>query len=94
MAKPAYSFTIPSLQDDLPLDCRIYLPKHFETVLLNAGENGHTIKGAALAHPYAPMGGGYDDPVVMAVANCLLQEGYVVGTFNFRQARLYETLSE
>lgn len=42
------------------------------------------IKGAVVAHPYAPMGGCYDDPVVMEVVETLLGKGYVVGTFNFR----------
>jgi alpha/beta superfamily hydrolase len=37
-----------------------------------------------VAHPYAPLGGCYDDPVVNFIGAQLLQAGYVVGTFNFR----------
>lgn len=82
--EPAWSFTIPSLADDTPLDCRIYHPPHFEAVLANAAENGHATRGAIVAHPYAPLGGNYDDAVVLALVKCLLREGFVVGTFNFR----------
>ncbi|TDZ19089.1 hypothetical protein Cob_v008008 [Colletotrichum orbiculare MAFF 240422] len=39
-----------------------------------------------MAHPYAPLGGCYDDPVVGIVAAELLKQGFVVGTFNFRGA--------
>jgi alpha/beta superfamily hydrolase len=84
MAEPAYSFTIPSLADDTPLDCRIYHPEDFEAVLANAAENGHATRGAIVAHPYPVLGGSYDDAVVLAVVRCLLKEGFVVGTFNFR----------
>lgn len=37
-----------------------------------------------MAHPYATLGGNYNDHVVMNVVNALLQRGWVVGTFNFR----------
>lgn len=84
MDEPAYSFTIPSLASDTPLDCRIYHPTDLEAILANAAENKHATRGAAVAHPYAPLGGNYDDSVVLAVVRCLLKEGYVVGTFNFR----------
>lgn len=39
---------------------------------------------AVVAHPYAPLGGCYDDPVVSVVAGVLLRLGFVVVTFNFR----------
>jgi hypothetical protein len=42
---------------------------------------GHT---AVVAHPYAPLGGCYDDPIVDILAGTLLQLGFVVATFNFR----------
>jgi hypothetical protein len=84
VVEPAWSFTIPSLADDTPLDCRIYHPPHFEAVLANAVENGHATRGAIIAHPYAPLGGNYDDAVVLTLVKCLLREGFVVGTFNFR----------
>ena len=37
-----------------------------------------------MAHPYAPMGGCYDDPVVGIAAAQLLKEGFIVCTLNFR----------
>ena len=77
MAEPAYSFTLPSLEDDIKLDCRIYHPKALQ-------HTSWEVKAAVVAHPYAPLGGCYDDPVVMAVTGTLLKQGYVVGTFNFR----------
>ncbi|KAL1625096.1 hypothetical protein SLS56_007523 [Neofusicoccum ribis] len=41
-------------------------------------------KAAIIAHPYAPLGGNYDDPVVGNVGAECLAEGWVVGTFGFR----------
>jgi len=84
MIEPAFSFTIPSLHDDISLDCRIYHPKDFSATLGRATEKSHSLLGAVVAHPYAPLGGSFDDAVVLAVARCLLKEGFVVGTFNFR----------
>ncbi|KAB8239662.1 uncharacterized protein BDW43DRAFT_296037 [Aspergillus alliaceus] len=75
---PTYAFTVPSLHDGTPLDCRLYLPR----VSLEPG----TIRGAIVAHPYATLGGCYDDPVVSFVGGELLKSGYIVGTFNFRGA--------
>lgn len=37
-----------------------------------------------MAHPYAPMGGCYDDRVVGIVVDEFLKAGWIVGTFNFR----------
>ena len=79
--EPAYAFSIPSLEDDTPLDCRIYLPKSLLALLSNSQR---PIKGAVIAHPYPPLGGCYDDPVVLSVVETLLEQGYIVGTFNFR----------
>lgn len=81
--KPAYAFSIPSLEDDTPLDCRIYHPKKIAKSSQQIGETS-SIKGAIVAHPYAPLGGSQDDHVVLAVTETLLDQGYVVGTFNFR----------
>ena len=89
MAEPAYSISIPSIEDDTLLDCRIYHPKNLHTVLREGQYNSHGIKGAILAHPYAPLGGCYDDSVVISVAETLLEQGFVVGTFNFRYANSY-----
>ena len=84
MAQPTFAFAIPSLEDDLPLDCRIYQPSDLNE-RLEASERSHVpIKGAIIAHPYAPLGGCFDDPVVLSVTETLLERGYIVGTFNFR----------
>ncbi|PYH93538.1 hypothetical protein BO71DRAFT_327463 [Aspergillus ellipticus CBS 707.79] len=77
---PTYTFSIPSVHDGLRLDCRIYLPPD----LLQTGRA--SIRGAVVAHPYAPLGGCYDDPVVGFVGGELLRAGCVVGTLNFRGA--------
>ncbi|KAK5171741.1 uncharacterized protein LTR77_003377 [Saxophila tyrrhenica] len=84
--EPFYAFTVPSLADDLPLQCRVYHPKTFGARLQPQDERHSRRRGAIVAHPYAPLGGCYDDPVVLSVAETLLGEGYVVGTFNFRGA--------
>lgn len=79
LPKPGYSFTIPSVHDDIKLDCRLYHPKqHSDSNPL------HATKAAIVAHPYAPLGGCYDDPVVSYMGKTLLDAGYIVGTFNFR----------
>ncbi len=79
LPSPTFSFTIPSVHDDTILKCRLYLPRrHFPL------GDGHAPRAAIIAHPYAPLGGCYDDPVVGSVGVVLLQAGYVVGTFNFR----------
>lgn len=41
-----------------------------------------------MAHPYAPMGGSYDDRIVGIVIGEFLKAGWVVGTFNFRYGRI------
>lgn len=79
--EPAYSFSIPSLEDDTPLDCRIYHPKSLYSLL---SKSEKVVKGAVVAHPYPPLGGCYDDSVVLSVTETLLGKGYVVATFNFR----------
>jgi alpha/beta superfamily hydrolase len=73
--EPVYAFSIPSVADDLALSCRIYHPRQLEV---------HRARGAIIAHPYAPLGGCFDDAVVLAATETLLHEGYIVGTFNFR----------
>ncbi|RMD39359.1 hypothetical protein DV735_g5774, partial [Chaetothyriales sp. CBS 134920] len=76
---PTTSFTIPSLHDDLELDCRIYYPR-------SSGPSRPGQSYGIIAHPYAPLGGSYDDPVVARVGNVLLHNGILLGTFNFRGA--------
>lgn len=81
LPEPTFTFTIPSVYDDTALDCRVYSPPHS---IINSVDTTWRPRGATIAHPYAPMGGSYDDAVVLsAVAECLTN-GYVVGTFNFR----------
>ncbi|KAG5985448.1 hypothetical protein E4U55_000010 [Claviceps digitariae] len=82
--EPALSFTIPSLHDGISLDCRVYHPASLAATNIQAAPwKKHA---AVVAHPYAPMGGCYDDPVLGSVAARLLGAGYLVGTFNFRGA--------
>jgi hypothetical protein len=79
--KPTFQFKLPSVYDGIPLDCRIYTP-------FSIDQNGDVKKwrtqGAIIAHPYAPLGGCYDDPVVKTATEELLSLGYIVLTFNFR----------
>jgi hypothetical protein len=115
LPKPTLTFTIPSIHDDLTLDCRVYLPDEyfpyekrgsgsagrsessgeFETGGRDDDGNGAYLvadgerlerrkKAVILAHPYAPLGGSYDDPVVGEAGEVLLRRGFVVGCFNFR----------
>ena len=83
MLEPTFSFTIPSLYDDTLLDCRIYHPNQQLSRGLNAGRSWRP-RGAILAHPYTPMGGSYDDCVVLSAVAEIVKLGIAVGTFNFR----------
>jgi alpha/beta superfamily hydrolase len=49
-------------------------------------------RGIVMAHPYAPMGGSYDDRVVGIVVEEFLRAGWIVGTFNFRYVHVNTTL--
>lgn len=84
--EPHYSFTIPSIHDDITLDCRIYHPTFLadEQAELPVLEGTWRKRGIVMAHPYAPMGGSHDDRVVGIVVDEFLQAGWIVGTFNFR----------
>ena len=86
---PTLSFTIPSIHDDNVLQCRIYHPACLVPNTV-AGIVGWRKRGAIVAHPYAPLGGCYDDPVVDLVAATILEHGFVVGTFNFRYRSLWQ----
>jgi hypothetical protein len=81
LPKPSLRFTVPSLHDGLALDCRIYHPPSLAASPDAPSWQRHA---AIVAHPYAPLGGCYDDPVVEIVAGTLLRLGFLVGTFNFR----------
>lgn len=80
---PALSITIPSVHDDATLECRIYHP---QSLTANPRAPPWRKHAAVLAHPYAPLGGCFDDPVVETLATTLLRQGFLVGTFNFRGA--------
>jgi len=86
MLEPRFSCTIPSIHDDTPLSVRIYHPDVLSTPLSSDSVNGTRWrkKGIVMAHPYAPMGGSYDDRIVSIVVDEFLKAGWVVGTFNFR----------
>ena len=82
---PTFSFTIPSIHDDTTLDCRIYNPP--PSFYSQQNGNAKALPGGAIvAHPYASLGGCYDDHVVLTAVAELLSQGFVVGTFNFRFA--------
>src|SRR6185295_4567514 len=89
--EPLYCFTIPSIHDDAALDCRIYHPSILSRPQLR--EDGNKLqwrrRGIVMAHPYAPMGGSYDDRVVGIVVEEFLKLGFIVGTFNFRCANVH-----
>ena len=73
---PNHSFTIPSVHDGLELQCRLHHPISSSTKL----------RAVIIAHPYAPLGGCFDDPIVHTVGRLLLKAGFLVATFNFRGA--------
>lgn len=81
LPEPALTFTIPSINDGTVLDCRIYHPA---SLLASPNSPPWTKHGVILAHPYAPLGGCFDDPILEVLAAALLREGYLVMTFNFR----------
>lgn len=81
LPEPALTFTIPSIHDGTVLDCRIYHPA---SLAASPRAPPWTKHAAVLAHPYAPLGGSYDDPVLEVIAATLLRCGHLVATFNFR----------
>lgn len=81
LPRPSLTFTVPSLHDGLAIDCRIYHPRSLDATPNSPPWQKHA---AVIAHPYAPLGGCYDDPIVDIVAGTLLRLGFLVGTFNFR----------
>ncbi|KAK5092462.1 hypothetical protein LTR70_005423 [Exophiala xenobiotica] len=81
LSKPSANFTLPSLYDDLELNGRLYFPRS------QCEHEEDRPRGCAVfAHPYAPLGGCYDDPVVNSVGSLLVGNGFIVVTFNFRGA--------
>ncbi|KAF2102441.1 hypothetical protein NA57DRAFT_20363, partial [Rhizodiscina lignyota] len=83
--EPALSFSIPSIFDEISLDCRIYHPSSPPNGDQEPARNW-TNTAVIIAHPYAPLGGCYDVPVLTCLCSVLLKEGVTVGTFNFRGA--------
>ncbi|KAK7417829.1 hypothetical protein QQX98_004303 [Neonectria punicea] len=83
LPEPTLTLTLPSVHDGLTLDCRIYHPL---SLAANPRAPPWQRHAAVIAHPYAPFGGCYDDPVLDVVAGQLLRKGFLVGTFNFRGA--------
>ncbi|KAM0813939.1 hypothetical protein AB5N19_13941 [Seiridium cardinale] len=84
LPKPSLCFTIPSIHDHTKLECRVFHPASLNSPSAAAPPWGRHV--AVVAHPYAPLGGCYDDPIVDLVAGTLLQLGFMVATFNFRGA--------
>ncbi|KAK6333066.1 hypothetical protein TWF718_010890 [Orbilia javanica] len=63
------------------IEARVYHPPEFPQ---NYGLSQNTPrKVAVVAHPYASLGGTWDDPVVLSLVALLARKGYVVATFNF-----------
>ncbi|KAI1413069.1 Alpha/Beta hydrolase protein [Hypoxylon sp. FL1857] len=85
LPRPSLSFTLPSIHDSTKLDCRVYHPACLDAPL-GTSDKSWRRHAAVVAHPYAPLGGSYDDPVVHLVASTLLHLGFVVVLFNFRGA--------
>jgi alpha/beta superfamily hydrolase len=81
---PHYSFTIPSIHDDTTLNCRIHHPDALSRPNSSDEILQWKKRGIVIAHPYAPMGGSYDDRIVGIVVEEFLRAGWIVGTFNFR----------
>jgi len=71
---------LPSTYDDTSLECRIYHPLEFLKDEIGKDIN----KAAVVAHPYGPLGNGFDDLVVMSLVEVLTEAGWIVATFNFR----------
>ncbi|KAM3083951.1 hypothetical protein ACMFMG_001939 [Clarireedia jacksonii] len=82
---PTLTFTIPSIHDSTVLECRIYHPACLTPTSLPQVTSWRK-RAAIVAHPYAPLGGSYDDAVVDMAASVILKQDFVVGTFNFRGA--------
>ncbi|TLD14518.1 hypothetical protein PspLS_11189 [Pyricularia sp. CBS 133598] len=83
LPSPTLSLTIPSLHDGTILAVRVYHPWPLSPSPKAPPWRRHA---AVVAHPYAPMGGSYDDAIVGLVAETLLRAGFLVATFNFRGA--------
>jgi len=83
---PTICFTIASIRESTELECRIYHPEALVHSRRPVSNDIDSRRGAIIAHPYAPLGGSFDDPVVLTTVSALLRRGFVLGTFNFRGA--------
>ena len=83
LPEPTLTFTLPSLDGGMLLDCRVYHPRCLTPVSQGEPWKRHA---AIFAHPYAPLGGSYDDGIVGDIGSTLLRAGFLVGTFNCRCA--------
>ncbi|KAK6347308.1 hypothetical protein TWF696_007379 [Orbilia brochopaga] len=63
------------------VEARVYHPAEFPAEYGAASASCR--KAAVVAHPYASLGGNWDDPVVLALVGVLVARGWVVATFNF-----------
>lgn len=69
---------VPSLHDSHNISCKLYIN-------LDRKPSGSS-NLAVVAHPYGPLGGSKDDPVVLLTVQSLMESGYdVVATFDFRK---------
>ncbi|CAJ2499699.1 Uu.00g025520.m01.CDS01 [Anthostomella pinea] len=84
LPRPSLSVQLPSLYDGTKLECRVYHPACLNDPSVSLAAAPWPRHAAVVAHPYAPLGGCFDDPVVDVVASALLQLSFVVATFNFR----------
>jgi hypothetical protein len=88
LPEPTLTFTLPSIHDGTTLDCRVYHPFSLSISPRAPPWQKHA---AIIAHPYAPLGGSWDDHTVGLIASTLLRLGYLVCTFNFRYFMLTTT---
>lgn len=86
MPSTFHTSPLPSLHDSTLLTIRLYHP-HPHPHPTNSTPKSPT-KAAVLSHAYAPLGGSYDDPVILSLVDTLLEEGSVVCTFGFRFVQL------
>ncbi|EWC44469.1 hypothetical protein DRE_06737 [Drechslerella stenobrocha 248] len=78
---PVLTLMVPTGSHDLNVEARIYHPAEFPA---DYGRDARARrKAAVVAHPYASLGGSWDDPVVLALVGVLTGRGWIVATFNF-----------
>ncbi|KAF3909311.1 hypothetical protein ABW20_dc0108974 [Dactylellina cionopaga] len=78
---PVLTLIVPTSSHDLTIEARVYHPPEFP-VDYGCSQKSQR-KAAVVAHPYASLGGNWDDPVVLSLVALLTSRGWVVATFNF-----------